>query len=81
VTVHVKLFAVLREAAGTASLRLDLPDGATVADARDELLRRCPALAPHLRRCAFAVNRDYCAPTSRLSHDAELALIPPVSGG
>ncbi len=80
-TVRVRLFAVLREAAGTGSVQLDLAEAATVADAREDLIRRYPALAPHLRRCAFAVDREYCAPDARLFHGAELALIPPVSGG
>ena len=80
-TVGVKLFAIVREAAGASALSIDLAEGATVADARDALLRRLPALGPHLAGCAFAVNRTYATPSARLAGGDELAVIPPVSGG
>jgi molybdopterin converting factor subunit 1 len=81
VTVHVKLFAMLRERAGVAECRLDLGDGATVAQAMEQLLARLPALRDHVGRCAYAVNRSYARPDTPLSDGDELALIPPVSGG
>jgi molybdopterin converting factor subunit 1 len=81
VTVHVRLFAVLREKAGTSEFPLQLPDGATVADARGPLLERAPALREHIGRVAYAVNRSYVKPETRLNDGDELALIPPVSGG
>ena len=80
-TIGVKLFAVVREAAGASALTMELRDGATVADARDELIRRLPAVAPHLGGCAFAVNRNYSTTSTRLSDGDEVAVIPPVSGG
>jgi MoaE-MoaD fusion protein len=80
-TVNVRLFAVLRERAGS-QLQLQLPDGATVADAMSALAK-VPALVGLLERLPvqMAVNRDYASPQTRLSEDDELALIPPVSGG
>jgi len=81
VTIIVKLFAIVREAAGVSELSIDLAEGSTVADARDELPRRLPALAPHLSGCAFAVNRNYSTASARLSDGDEVAVIPPVSGG
>jgi MoaE-MoaD fusion protein len=74
--VHVRLFAALRERAGSDRLELELPDGALVADALaavDDLARDLPLV--------LAVNREYAAPEDRLSPGDELALIPPVSGG
>jgi molybdopterin converting factor subunit 1 len=81
VTVHVKLFAVLREKAGVAECALDLPEGATVRSARGPLLARLPALREHIDRCAYAVNWSYVKSDTRLRDGDELALIPPVSGG
>jgi len=81
VTVRVKLFAILRDRAGVADLALDLPDGATVAQAKGPLLARLPLLADHLDRCGFAVNLAYVKPDVPLHDGDELALIPPVSGG
>ena len=77
--VTVRLFAGLREHAGTGSLALELPDGATVADALGALGDRLPAGAERALVCA--INREYASTDARLGSGDELALIPPVSGG
>lgn len=74
--VRVRLFAILRERAGTDELELDLPDGARVADA----LAAVEGLAAGLP-LVLAVNREYADADAALSAGDELALIPPVSGG
>jgi len=82
VNVRVRLFAILRERAGSDWIELELADGATVADAirtlreRPDLERTIAAMSLRM-----AVNRDYATPDTVLSPDDELALIPPVSGG
>ena len=58
-TVTIKLFAILRERAGAAELRLDLPDPSTVAIARDALAQRHPTMRDMLPRVAWAVNQAY----------------------
>jgi molybdopterin synthase catalytic subunit len=80
--VTVRLFAVLRELAGSDSLELELPDDATVDDAVRALAARAE-LADALARMkvVMAVNRDYAEGSTRLGSGDELALIPPVSGG
>lgn len=82
VDVEVRLFAVLREQAGTNSIPLELDEGATVADALERLGAE-PSLADLLRRLPvrIAVNRDYATAETPLRPSDELALIPPVSGG
>jgi len=82
VTVRVLLFAMLREQAGRESLELELPDGATVADAI-AMLAAEPALSELLARMPLgaAVNREYADSATELMPGDELALIPPVSGG
>ena len=79
--INVKLFAILRDAAGTAQLTLDLPDGATVHVAAVALGEAVPALAAHLAHTGYAVNRTYAGPAQVLHDGDELAAIPPVSGG
>jgi molybdopterin synthase catalytic subunit len=80
--VRVRLFAILRERAGSDSIELDLPEGATVADAL-ERLAASPPLAGTLERLPvrMAVNRSYAPPDTPLGPGDELALIPPISGG
>jgi molybdopterin converting factor subunit 1 len=76
VQIRVRLFAVLRERAGVDELELELPDGATVADA----LERLEPVAGDLK-VVLAVNREYADAADQLHTDDELALIPPISGG
>ena len=74
--VTVRMFAGLRERAGTGVRGLELPDGARVADVWDALdLGRCPD------GLLYAVNRSYASAEAELSEGDEVALIPPVSGG
>ena len=70
------LFAGLRERAGADTLDLELPDGARVRDALEQL----QALSGDVP-VVMAVNREYADADLQLHPDDELALIPPVSGG
>ncbi|HEX5440281.1 MAG TPA: molybdopterin converting factor subunit 1 [Ktedonobacterales bacterium] len=79
--VRIRYFAGLREAAKIEGETLDLPDGATAADARALLGERYPALARLLPPCAVAVNRAYVAADAPLHDGDELVFIPPVGGG
>ncbi len=74
--VRVRLFAALRERAGTAELELELPDGALVADA----LERMRGLTDGVP-VVMAVNQEYADVSSTLHGGDEVALIPPISGG
>jgi MoaE-MoaD fusion protein len=78
----VRLFAMLRERAGTDSIELSLEQDATVADALRQLSHDEP-LGELLARLPLrvAVNRDYAETGTALREGDELALIPPVSGG
>ena len=72
----VRLFAALRERAGRDALELELPEGATAADAL-EAVREYAAGSS----LVLAVNQEYATPDTRLSPGDELAVVPPVSGG
>ena len=74
--VTVRLFAQLRERAGTSEIPLDLPEGARVQDALDRLSEIAGGLP-----VVMAVNREYANGDAPLAAGDELALIPPVSGG
>ncbi len=79
--VVVRLFARARDLAGTDSVRLDLPAGATAADVRRALAKAYPALAGLLEHSALAVNDEFADDRAPLPPGAEVALLPPVSGG
>lgn len=76
----MRLFAGLRERAGSRHIDVEVEEPATV----EKLLQAMATtaigpLAP--RSCIVAVNREYAGPQQIISADDELALIPPVSGG
>jgi molybdopterin synthase catalytic subunit len=74
VPVTIRLFAGLRERAGTGKLELD--GIATVADVWPAL-----ALGDEPAGLLYAVNRTYVERTQELRDGDEVAVIPPVSGG
>jgi molybdopterin synthase catalytic subunit len=74
--VTVRLFAGLRERAGTAERRIELPAGASLADVWPAL-----DLGAEPDGLLFAVNRKYAPADTQLEEGDEVALIPPVSGG
>lgn len=74
-------FAAAREAAGVAEEPLALAGPADVAALRRALLERRPALARVLPRCRLAVNEELADDQTPVPDGAEVAVIPPVSGG
>jgi molybdopterin converting factor subunit 1 len=81
VIVEVKLFAAARQLAGREVLRVELAEGATVGELRRAILEKCPSLSPLMRSSMIALNHDYAADNIPIPVAAEVALIPPVSGG
>jgi molybdopterin synthase catalytic subunit len=76
VHVSIRLFASLRERAGTGARELELSDGARVADVWAAL-----DLGSEPSGLLYAVNKSYADAESALADGDEVALIPPVSGG
>ncbi len=72
----VRLFAGLREQAGTPRRELNVPEGAQVGDVWPAL-----DLGDEPAGLLYAVNRVYAPRTQPLAEGDEVALIPPVSGG
>jgi len=78
--LRVTLFAGMAEAAGRRSVELDW-EGGTVRELRSRLTSACPAIEPLLARSAVAIGDCYAAEADAVPPDAEVAIIPPVSGG
>ena len=79
--VRVKLFAVARQRTGHESVDIELPERATVRQLRGAIVEQCPALADVVAHARLAMNNEYAADETLVAVNAELALIPPVSGG
>jgi len=79
--VTVLLFARLRELAGTDRLNLALPIASNVRELRRCVSRQIPLASDLIARCALAVNGEYVGDDAAIPDRAEIAFIPPVSGG
>jgi molybdopterin converting factor subunit 1 len=79
--LRIQLFARLRDLAGTDTISVTLPEGASVADLRKCIVEDHPGLARLLDRCAVACNNEFAEANQVLSPGDEIALLPPVSGG
>jgi molybdopterin synthase catalytic subunit len=76
VNVRVRLFAGLRERAGTGTLEIELGDDSTVSEVWPKL-----GLGEEPPGLLYARNRAYVERTEALEAGDEVAVIPPVSGG
>lgn len=79
--IQVLYFAIFRERLRTDGEALELPEGATVGAALEQLAGRHEAVRGLLGRFQTAVNEAMVGPEHALADGDELALIPPVAGG
>ena len=79
--VTVRLFARLRDLAGTGELVREVPESATVQTVWASLTDEMPSLAPYERAMSVAVNAEYARMATAVQEGDEVAFMPPVSGG
>jgi molybdopterin converting factor subunit 1 len=79
--MNVLLFARARDLLGADRIVIDAPEPATVGELRRRLTQSYPALAGLLEKSALAVNDEFAADDVQIPVGAEVALLPPVSGG
>lgn len=79
--VTVRLFARLRDIAGTGELTRELPVGATAGVLWESLADEYAELAAYRDTVSTAVNEEYSKMSQALADGDEVAFLPPVSGG
>lgn len=79
--IEVKLFAVAKQYLGADVVLVELSDDATIGQLRSALARQYPPLEKIAPQLMFAINADYAGDSSVIPAAAEIACIPPVSGG
>jgi molybdopterin converting factor subunit 1 len=79
--VTIRLFARLRDLAGSGELVRDVPGPATVQSIWRALVTEMPSLGEYERTMSVAVNADYARMSAPVSDGDEVAFLPPVSGG
>lgn len=80
-TVRVKLFAVAADVAGRDTVDIDLSPTATIAELRRALAEKIPELKEIVDHSMFAVDAEYAGDDRLVPPSADVACIPPVSGG
>jgi molybdopterin converting factor subunit 1 len=79
--MNVLLFARAKDLIGADRVEITGPAPATVGELRRRLMRQYPHLAGLLEKSAFAVDDEFAEDQAPIPAAAEVALLPPVSGG
>ena len=79
--MKIRLFATLKDRAGTAEISLDTGESLTVGELRQKIGVAHPELAALAARSVVSVNQEFAFNTELVRATDEVALFPPVSGG
>lgn len=84
--ITLSLYGACRDLHTQSSLRLPMPDSATVADLRQALPAHFPSadaqrVAALLKASAFASDEALLRDADPLPDDGRVSILPPVSGG
>ena len=79
--VTVRLFARLRDLAGSGELLRHIEAPARAIDVWQGLVAEFPGMAAYERTMSVAVNAEYAKLGSPVTDGDEVAFLPPVSGG
>ena len=76
----IKAFGISHEIIGNKVVELEIPEGYTISQLKQQLFQKHPLLTD-LKSLYVAVNNEYAGDEVLLKQGDEIALIPPVSGG
>lgn len=79
--LSIRLFATLKDRAGSGAISVNVSEPATVADVLTAVAGSYPVLAPALGSVIVAVNHAFAGETTAVVPGDEVAMFPPVSGG
>ena len=79
--VTIRLFARLRDLAGSGELTREIPGPATVQTVWRSLIAEIPSLGEYERTLSVAINAEYSRMAAAVQDGDEVAFLPPVSGG
>ena len=79
--VKILFFATMRTRANRSTIELELPNKINVADFKNILIAKIPALEASLHHTLISINKEFAFDEDIIPEGAEIALFPPVSGG
>src|SRR5512143_3840271 len=78
---RVLFFATLRDKARARETMVEFAPGAHIADIKNIVLDKFPALKQSMETVIVAMNHEFASDETVVPDGAEIALFPPVSGG
>ncbi len=78
---EIKLFATLRDLAGSRTISVQLDEPVTVSGLLAAASAQYPAIAPTMPIVLVSVNKQFAEGETAVSPQDEIAFFPPVSGG
>jgi molybdopterin converting factor small subunit len=79
--VRVKLFAAAKQLANAEMIAVEVSEPVTVKALRAAMIDRYPQLTGIVNQAMMAVDAEYATNSTVIPLNAEVACIPPVSGG
>ena len=78
--IRILAFGIAKDILNARKVQVDLPADSSVADLRSYLSERYPSFVK-LASLRFALDNEYVDDAHFLRENAEVVIIPPVSGG
>ena len=78
--IQVLAFGIIKEIFGTTNLEINIKEGSTVTELMQILEHQFPKLK-NLKSFMIAIDNNYANLNDIIKNNAEIAIIPPVSGG
>lgn len=79
--IRVLFFGMLKDIAGAAEERAEVPDGLRLGDVFDRYAERFPRIAELASSIVLARNQEFAGRDAAVEDQDEIAFLPPVSGG
>jgi molybdopterin converting factor small subunit len=79
--VHVEFYSQLRDLAGAAELKVDLPADAIVADLLEKVYNKAPKLRSRDKSILVGAGVEFVDRNYKLKAGDEISIMPPVQGG
>lgn len=81
ISIQVHFFSTIRARIGIKDLAMQLPEGSSVEDLKQELSARFPDAAPTITGMMASVNQVFSDSTTVIPDGALVAFFPYVTGG
>lgn len=81
ITIKISFFASIRAIIGVKSIQLEIPEGSTISDLKEILVRKYPEAADAFPGLLTSINRVFSQEHDLIPEDAEVAFFSHIAGG